>query len=279
MKRRRPVPLAAHWARVAARLRTSRRVMLFLDFDGTLAPTVPRPEMARLPVGTRQVLRRLARHPRIVVIVISGRRRADVRRRVGVVGIQYLGLYGGEDGRPFRVSRRVRQALDHVGAQLLQGFSRSPGVWVEDKRVSLTVHLREASTDVARHIRQQLRRRLRAFRSTLCLLENLRDVEVVPCSVGDKGQAVRRLLAGSKRRKALAVYFGDDLSDESAFEAVGRGVAVLVESAQSTHAHYTVAGTEHVVTWLVQIEAALGLNASRPDPDSRMRGGITPARA
>jgi trehalose-6-phosphatase len=53
------------------------------------------------------------------------------------------------------------------------------------------------------------------------------------------------------------VYFGDDLSDEPAFAAASRGVSVLVRSARPTRAHYTVAGTAQVVTWLRQMEAAL----------------------
>jgi trehalose 6-phosphate phosphatase len=255
--RRTTARLSTHWSRVAARLRASRRVALFLDFDGTLAPLAPRPRQSQLAARTRRVLRRLARHPRVTLVVISGRRRADLRRRVGLPGIRYLGLYGGEDSRPLRLSTPVRHALDRVGAGLAHGLSCDSGVWIEDKRVSLTVHLGDAPPRVARRIRRDLRRRLRSFRSTLGLVENLRDVEIIPRAVAGKGAAVRRLLAEPRLRHALAVYFGDDLSDEPAFAATSRGVAVLVRSDRPTRAHYTVGGTEQVATWLRQMEAVL----------------------
>jgi trehalose 6-phosphate phosphatase len=256
--RRTTRPLSAHWPRVVARLRASRRVALFLDFDGTLAPLAPFPHQSRLPARARGVLRRLARHPRVTLVVISGRRRADLRRRVGLPGIRYLGLYGEEDSRPLRLSKSVRQALNRVGATLASGLSRQPGVWIEHKRVSLTVHLRGAPPGVARRIRRELRGQLRSFRSTLRLLENLRDVEIVPRAVAGKGAAVRRLLAQPRLRNALAVYFGDDLSDEPAFAATSSGVSVLVRSARPTRAHYTVGSTDQVATWLAQMETALG---------------------
>src|SRR5579859_6954670 len=129
--RRTTRPLSAHWPHVEARLRASRRVALFLDFDGTLAPLTLLPQQSRLPARARGVLRRLARHPRVTLVVISGRRRADLRRRVGLRGIRYLGLYGEEDSRPLRLSSSVRQALDRVGARLASWLSRQPGVWIE----------------------------------------------------------------------------------------------------------------------------------------------------
>jgi trehalose 6-phosphate phosphatase len=257
VRRRRTPHLSAHWSSVAARLRASRRIALFLDFDGTLAPIAPRPQQARLSARTRRVLRRLAHHPRVTIVIISGRRRADLRRRVGVPGIRYLGLYGAEDSRPLSLSKRVRQALDRVRVQLAPALSCNHGVWIENKGVSLTVHVRDAPPRVARQVRRDLRRRLWSYRSTLCLLENLQDVEIIPKEVAGKGAAVRRLLAQFGLRDALAMYFGDDLSDESGFAATRHGVAVLVRSARPTRAHYSVGSTDQVLAWLIQIEDAL----------------------
>ncbi len=249
--------LATDWPRIAERLRASRRVAFFLDFDGTLAPSVSRPEYARLPAATRHALQRLVRHPRATVVVISGRRRDDLRRLVDVPGVRCLGLYGQEDSRPIRLSPPVRGALTAIGARLAQGLPRLPHVWIENKRVSLSVHLRDAPPRVAGRARREIQRALRPFRSTLRGFENLRDVEIVPRGVTGKGAAVRRLLAQPGLRGALAVYFGDDLSDEPGFAAVGRGVSVLVASGRPTRAHYTIGRPARVAGWLSQMEAAL----------------------
>jgi trehalose-phosphatase len=254
---RRLPALWADWPRIAARLRASRRVVLFLDFDGTLAPTVPLSEYARLSDGTRDVLSRLAHHPQVTVVVISGRRWADVRRRVGVRGIHYLGLYGGEDSRPLRLAPAARVALDRVGGELRRRLRTRAGVSIENKRASLTVHLRDASPRVRRDIRVELRDAVEPYRGRLCLLDNVRDTEILPRGIAGKGDAVRRVLAQPRLRDALAMYFGDDLSDEAGFAAVKGGIAVLVESSRRTAAHYVIGSAAQVTAWLAQLEAVL----------------------
>src|SRR5271165_1475971 len=90
--------LLESWSEVAQRLRSSRSVALFLDFDGTLSPITGQPKDAFLERGTRPVLSRLAGNPRVRVFVISGRRRADLHARVAVPGIHYLGVHGWDTG-------------------------------------------------------------------------------------------------------------------------------------------------------------------------------------
>src|SRR3954471_4977528 len=64
---------------------------LFFDVDGTLAPIVERAQDAKVPKETSLLLARLSRRYARVAC-ISGRAAADVRRLVGVGGIQYSGL-------------------------------------------------------------------------------------------------------------------------------------------------------------------------------------------
>src|SRR5260370_41393677 len=71
----RPAPhLFKHWSRVAACVHGSRRIILFLDFDGTLVRIAPRPNQVRLAPAAGRVLGSLAPHPRVTAAVISGRR-------------------------------------------------------------------------------------------------------------------------------------------------------------------------------------------------------------
>ena len=231
--------------------------MLFLDFDGTLAPMQPKPHLARVPTTTKQTLRRLARHPRVSIVVISGRRRADVQRRVGVREIQYLGLYGNEDHRPLQIAAESVSALHRMRLATAMCVEGVRGVWLEDKEISLAVHLKNAPPAVASRLRRALRELVTFHGDGLGMLENLADVEIVPREVGDKGTVVRRLLARPDWRGAFALYFGDDLSDESAFAAAEHGVTVLVAAPRPTNAHYVVAGTTQVAACLRHMEIAL----------------------
>src|SRR2546425_935649 len=113
-----PSRLFSNWDQVARRIRESRQVLLFLDFDGTLAPFASRPEQARLSGRARRILRRLARHPRVTLVVISGRRRADLLRHVGIRTIRYFGLYGWERTGRHRLPKPSQNALHRARQQL-----------------------------------------------------------------------------------------------------------------------------------------------------------------
>lgn len=51
----------------------NQKVALLLDYDGTLAPIAPHPDLAILPQETKNVIQRLSNHSDVFVAVISGR--------------------------------------------------------------------------------------------------------------------------------------------------------------------------------------------------------------
>jgi len=249
--------LFSQWPILALPIREASHIVLFLDFDGTLVPIAPRPGQVRLQAATRGLLRRLAPHPRLSLIVISGRRRAELQRFIGIRGIRYLGLYGWEhDGKvqlPMQATTALRSAHDTL-RNLLSAF---PDVWIEDKRHSLSIHLPHAAHALRRHLRRALRVLLRPFLDRLHIFENCRDFEIVPRSNQGKGRAVRDLLAQPTFRRALVIYFGDDLSDEPAFAAIPHGVSVHVGSPRATYARYFLRNPAEVTAALKRLEGAL----------------------
>jgi trehalose 6-phosphate phosphatase len=250
--------LLAHWDSVAARIRAHDRIAVFLDFDGTLVAIAPRPEQVRLTSATRRILRRLARHPRATVVLISGRRRAELLRFVGIRGIRYFGLYGWERSATSALPARVRDALRRARARLQHHLLRAHrSVWIENKRRSFSVHLLDVPPAVQPRVRRELRALLQPFRRTLRVAENLRDVEILPRSILGKGMAVRRFLSQPAFRRCFSIYFGDDLSDESAFLAVRRGVSVHVGKGRATRARYSLRSPAEVTTALAKLGAVL----------------------
>jgi trehalose 6-phosphate phosphatase len=249
--------LLAHWDQVAARIQSSPRVAVFLDFDGTLVRIARRPDQVYLATSTRRVLRRLGHHPRVTLVVISGRRRAELLRHIGLRGIHYFGLYGWERGRHAPLPASARIALRRVRMQLSIHLSIVPGIWIEDKHLSLSVHFLDVSPPGRRWARRELRSLLLPFQETLHVFENLRDSEVVPRSIPSKGIAVRQFLAQPALRHALPFYFGDDLSDEPAFAAVHQGISICVGATHPTRARYAIRGPAEVTAVLTKLEAAL----------------------
>jgi len=81
-------------------------VLVAFDYDGTLAPIVSTPARAQMRAGTRQLLSRVAQ--RYPCIVISGRTRADLTRRLSRVPL--WSVFGKER---FVGSDNVFAALEH----------------------------------------------------------------------------------------------------------------------------------------------------------------------
>jgi trehalose 6-phosphate phosphatase len=259
MKRHpRAIPhLLRQWRQIATRINNSARVLVFLDFDGTLAAIAARPDRVLVKPTMRRVLQNLARLKRVTLTVISGRRRDDLKRCVAVPGLNYLGLYGWErDGKEI-LPPSARVALLRAHALLLKELAAFPGVWVEPKHKSFSVHLLNARPRARRRARLAVRAFLQHFDGTLQLFENLRDLEVVPHRMPDKGAAVGRWLARPAARNALVFFFGDDLSDEPAFRAIRGGVSVLVGKHRPTHARFYLRSPDEVRIALTKIEEAL----------------------
>jgi trehalose 6-phosphate phosphatase len=240
--------------RVVHRVRAASCCALFLDFDGTLAELTREPREARLSPATKRVLGRLARDRRVRLFFISGRRRVDLWKRVRLRGCQYLGLFGAESGPRSRMRRSA--AMQRVRAQVLARIAGLPRVWVEDKGPAFVLHYRDASPTV----RSQARRRLQAVLRATAAAHQLRSahgLEVVPPEVRGKGDVVRQLLRLPTLNRALPIYLGDDLSDESAFRALGRGVTVRVGPGRPTAARYALRNPSDVCAFLEQLAEAL----------------------
>jgi trehalose 6-phosphate phosphatase len=260
---RRKVPhLSHHWPEVATRIRESPRVALFLDFDGTLVPIAPRPELVRVTPALLSILGLLASVPRLTVAIISGRRRAELKRFLRSRTITYLGLYGSEGNRKLNISASEKTALRGARLALLENLAEFPGAWIEPKQLSFSVHVSALSPAQQRRARQTTSRSVRPFLHSLHLFENIRDIEIMPRSLGDKGSAVRGLLSRPEYRRAFPIFFGDDFSDEPAFTAVRSGLSVLVGKPRPTSAQFQLRSPAEVTAALTQLNEEL--STARP---------------
>lgn len=195
--------------------------LLVFDFDGTLAPIVAEPGLAAMRPETRSLLRLAALlYP---CAVVSGRRRADVLRRVaGVPLVAVVGNHGAEAGFG-PVDRSPRASVESWLAALRRDLAGLPGVTIEDKDLSIAVHYRQSPE------RGRVRGAILAAAAPLRgarVFGGKAVVNVVQDGSHDKGDAVGRLLRRANRR--VAVYVGDDATDEDAFrsEHVALGVRV-----------------------------------------------------
>ncbi len=249
-----PPNLLAQWARVARRLRAAKHLALFLDFDGTLASLRRRPEEVQLDESTRRALRRLAHHPRIKLWIISGRVRADVRKRVNLRGIAYLGLHGWD--REGRSRRTPPTALGQAKRQLTKELAGLRCIWVEDKGFSFIVHYREAAANSIRKARAAVRRTVERSGGELRAQSGKKSWELLPREVEGKGPAVHWELA-KLANSALPIFVGDDKTDESAFRALPGGITVHVGKSRRTWARYRLRNPAEVRDFLESLQAMM----------------------
>ena len=252
-----PRHLFSAWEDVAFRLCTAKRVALLLDFDGTLVNLQARPGEVRFGQPGRRVLARLARHPRVVVVIVSGRALADIRRRVGVRGVRYFGLFGWEhDGATAPANLLAKRRIEKAKMAVRAAIRDFPGIWIEDKGLSCVVHFRSARRATIHQARNTVRRVLRPFRSGLRLLSGKKTWEILPSMIRGKGAAVSALLARLPQ-STLPIYAGDDVADESAFWALRRGITVHVGKSRHTRARFRLRNPKEVLQFLRKLEDQL----------------------
>jgi trehalose 6-phosphate phosphatase len=246
--------LFADWEHVARRILGRRRVVVFLDFDGTLVRLAPTPGQVRVEDETKAALRKLAAHRSVTVIIISGRRRVELQRHIGLSGLSYLGLYGWETNGNMSFPFPVHEALASTIVDLVARLPENSGVWIEPKGESFSIHLLSATEEMQRQVLRIVKNLLEPRAGTLKLIANLRDLEVAPAAIGDKGASVKKLLSEPTLRGAVPIYFGDDLSDEPGFAAARAGITVLVGKRRDTRAKFCLRGPAEVTEALERLE-------------------------
>ena len=240
---------------VREHIAAARKISLFLDFDGTLAPILSDPLNVWLDASTRDALARLARKDDVVPTIISGRAIDDLRMRVSLPDIIYAG------NRGLEISGRRFEFVDPVAAtssaqllvitDLLASELRSiTGVFVEFKGLTSAVHYRRAMARDTPMIEEIVRAGLKPFASLFAVDPGNKTLDIVPRTGWHKGRAVSWINERLGLRDALSIYFGDDSTDEEAFAALPKAMTFKVGEDSASRARYRVQNPSEVREFL-----------------------------
>ena len=177
----------------ALRDAASRPLLYAFDFDGTLAPISSDRHAVTLTLGVAEWLRELAK--RVPCAIVSGRALADVSLRTNGIVPHVIGNHGIES--PL-TSRSTLAEAERICAEWKRELESTLapmivlGAEIEDKRYSLTVHVRLAQ-DPADAVRTSLTW-LRRLSPEPKLIEGKYSINALPPGLGGKGEAALALM-------------------------------------------------------------------------------------
>ena len=183
--------------------------LVALDYDGTLAPIVANRYKAVMRERTYGLLQQVAQ--RYPTVVITGRSREDAARFVEGVGLRALIGNHGLDLQPGR-RKDFRGRVQEWREELAERLELCKGVLIEDKRLSLSLHYRNAPDKAGT---EALLWRVAGQLEDARLVGGKDVINVVPAEGTNKADA---LLDACRRFGCeRAIFVGDDETDEDVF--------------------------------------------------------------
>ncbi|XP_011081207.1 probable trehalose-phosphate phosphatase F [Sesamum indicum] len=257
----------------------NRKLVMFLDYDGTLSPIVDDPDRAFMSSEMRSALNSVAKH--FPTAIISGRSRDKVYELVGLTELYYAGSHGmdimfpakdmvsknhvncvkytdseGKEVNLFQPASEFLPVINEVFRKLDEIVRDIKGAKVENHKFCVSVHYRNVDENSWPVIAQFVHDILKDY-PRLRLTHGRKVLEVRPKINWDKGKAVEFLLESlgfSSSDDVLPIYIGDDRTDEDAFKVLrerNRGYGILVSAVpKESNAFFSLRDTSEVQGFL-----------------------------
>ncbi len=212
---------------------SGKKIVFFLDYDGTLTPIVSRPELAVISSQMQDMIKKLSQ--KYTTAIVSGRMREDVEKLVGIQGLIYAGSHGFDIKGPqvTMVQPQAKETIPLVSKiieRLKKELSNLEGLIIEEKKFSVAVHYRLVEREEIPAIKTLVGGLIQENKS-LRLMKGKKVFEILPAIDWNKGKAVKWVMnaLGINWEDFSVIYIGDDTTDEDAFRVVAtRGMSILV---------------------------------------------------
>jgi trehalose-phosphatase len=221
---------------VEALVGLERPLLLALDVDGTIAPIVPDPDLAKIPPQTLSTLAALAEAPMLELALITGRDSGSLGRMEQLQGIWRAVEHGGvvlapgETPSARELTSEQREALDRFRHWV---DTHAGNAFIEYKPQAIAVHVRGIAANDPDHANRLLRDAAELAQRLGLHVRRGRALCEAEATAHDKGRALQEIF---ERSGARSVFFaGDDLTDFPAIDlAAKHGIGVFVRSDEQT---------------------------------------------
>jgi trehalose 6-phosphate phosphatase len=211
---------------LARALGSAATVYLFLDYGGTLVPVGAGPDARPEPEVLRKI-EQISEVESFSTFVVSGRTVDELDRLLGIPNVGLVGQQGFEIRRVDEPTVHPVDAglagnlIHHLELDAHGCLAAHSGVGIENRGFGLALKLKGCDARVAREASQCFVRLIRSL-DTHGQLELFWGDDGVEARIAGwhKGDAVSHILRDADPQDSLAIYIGDDVTDEDAFEAV-----------------------------------------------------------
>lgn len=214
-----------------------RDCALFFDFDGTLVELAALPGAVVIDPGLPRLLQQVSAALDGALAIVSGRPLSEIDQFLQPLTLCAAGVHGAERrGADGHVRRFACPGLHDAVAVVQALCLRHPVLHMEVKPCAIALHYRQAP-ELEDQCLMTMTEVLRLV-DGMALMRGKMVVEIKPRRAG-KGVAVRSFVDEPPFRQRRPWVFGDDVTDEAAFEAVLAlgGVAVKVGQGDTLATH------------------------------------------
>lgn len=208
------------------RIKNKEKTLLVFDYDGTLTPIKPRPDLAKLNPALRDALENIAKLNFLKICIVTGREINNFKKVSGLSGknITIFGVHGGEIEQNNKIKVKnlgegKTKILKNFFDELNSKCGNLEGIIVEDKKYSVALHYRMANEPTSKQaidLFNQLEKKYNT-KNSFKVQAGKELLEFLPVEF-TKNEAVKKIVKLSKNY--VPFYFGDDITDISAFKEV-----------------------------------------------------------
>ncbi len=240
------------------------KIILLLDFDGTLVNIAQTPGKVRVKKDLLNLLDGVSKIPFVTAGIVTGRTLESIKRLLPLKKLLFAGNHGLEMQLPgtkiINKAKKYNAIINHIAKEMEKQSVNIPGALLENKGSTLSLHYRMANKKNAEKIEKLFFTVAGKYleKNNLEVLRGKKVFELKPKINWDKGKAVLWLagkIQNAAKDKMLAVYIGDDVTDESAFETVNSlgGISIFVGFGKITSASKKVKNPEAVIKILKEL--------------------------
>jgi len=214
----------------------AENILLFLDYDGTLAPFKNDPLSAFVLPEIKTSLEKLEKSSKYYLSLVSGRKLNELKKMIDLSYSNYAGSHGLEIDMFFKkevIYPYQNQKIDVLSKKNYQKvkekFLQAESVELEDKGFGFALHFKSELK------KKEAKKELKVlFENTAYqVLSGRKIIEIRPKG-WDKGKAVNyitdQIKANLDLANGLRIYIGDDTTDEDAFKVVKDGITIYVQN-------------------------------------------------